>query len=69
MVAPNAIENDDILLSSLEGIHSIDFDSLGESAVLASAKRTKSVLNVSDLGLVRRDYTDLTSDVLYGACL
>ena len=51
---------------SLSGVdkYCVDFNSDYEITVLTSAKRTKPVLNMPNLGLIRRDNSYLSSNIL-----
>ena len=51
-IASNAVEYDDILLSTLKGVDGVDLYGLAEAAVLATAERSNPVLELADLRLI-----------------
>ena len=49
MIAPYAVEDDNILLSPLEGIDCVHLHRVGKRAVLAATKGTKPIFNMANL--------------------
>lgn len=68
-VRANAVENDDILLSSLESIHSVDLDGCLELTVLASTQWAQTVLQMTNLRLIWSNDSNTASDGLQSPSL
>lgn len=59
-IASNAVEYDDILLSTLKGVNSIDLYSFALIAALATTERSDIVLKLTNLRLIWGYDTDLS---------
>lgn len=68
-VRADAVENDDILLSSLKSIHSVDLDGTLKLTVLASTQWAQTVLKMTNLRLIWSNYSNTASDGLQSPSL
>ena len=63
-IASNTIEDNHILLTTLERVDSVNFKCILNIAALVSTQSFKPLIELSDLRFIWRDYTDLPLNIL-----